>query len=329
MNTRSLTLFVGTLSLLLGIWAVVSDTAAMGVAAGAVGFVAGLMALLVPDAHAHTHSHTRADTAGAAAQEPAGSTRLATDVGNGAGGATLGGSSDRPGAATTGAESTTAAGATDRRRDAHGRPDPAAASGAHPGDNPDGDTAVAGTPASGGPPAGTGSDGAPGGVADGGPQPTPGGASLMDPETELFSESYLKVALESRLASARRHLRPVALGLMEVAEGLPDQGGSAASPTTVAEAVSRTLRDSDIACRMQDGTFAVILEDTPENGAVWTMERIRRNLVSTSGHHTLWAGVACYPAHAFDGPELLDAVGQALEAAKAWNQDRIEVAIAD
>ena len=97
----------------------------------------------------------------------------------------------------------------------------------------------------------------------------------------------------------------------------------------VAGAVSRTLRDSDIACRMDDGTFAVILEDTPENGAVWTVERIRRNLVSTSGHHTLWAGVACYPAHAFDAAELLIAVSQALDAARAWNQDRIEVAVAD
>jgi two-component system cell cycle response regulator len=154
-------------------------------------------------------------------------------------------------------------------------------------------------------------------------------APLMDPETELFSEGYLRVALESRLASARRHLRPVALALLEVAEGLPDQGGHNAMPTVVAEAVSRTLRDSDIACRMDDGTFAVILEDTPENGAVWTVERIRRNLVSTSGHHTLWAGVACYPAHAFDGPELLTAVSQALDAAKAWNQDRIEVAVAE
>ncbi len=73
----------------------------------------------------------------------------------------------------------------------------------------------------------------------------------------------------------------------------------------------------------------MILEDTPENGAVWTVERIRRNLVSTAGHHTLWAGVACYPAHAFDSAELRTQVNNALEAAKEWNQDRIEVALTD
>ncbi len=119
------------------------------------------------------------------------------------------------------------------------------------------------------------------------------------------------------------------MAVLEVTEGLPDTGTGPASPSVVADAVSNTLRDSDIACRMDNGTFAVILEDTPENGAVWTVERIRRNLVSAAGHHTLWAGVACYPAHAFDGQELLTQVHQALEAAKAWNQDRIEVAVAE
>ena len=50
---------------------------------------------------------------------------------------------------------------------------------------------------------------------------------------------------------------------------------------------------------------ASILEDAPENGAVWTVERTRRNLVSRSGPHTMWAGVACYPAHAFSGETIL------------------------
>ena len=152
---------------------------------------------------------------------------------------------------------------------------------------------------------------------------------LTDPDTELFSEAYLRVALDSRLASARRHLRPVALAILEVTEGMPDDMAVDAPAERVAEAIRETVREADIACRMDDGTFAVILEDTPENGAVWTVERIRRNLVSRFGHHTLWAGVACYPAHAFDSPELMTQVRNALAAAKEWNQDRIEVAAAE
>jgi len=107
-----------------------------------------------------------------------------------------------------------------------------------------------------------------------------------------------------------------------------DEPAPAPAPR-VAEAIRETLREADIACRLDDGTFAVILEDTPENGAVWTIERIRRNLVSRFGNHTMWAGVACYPAHAFSTEELLDQARAALTAAQEWKQGRIEVAVAE
>ena len=89
------------------------------------------------------------------------------------------------------------------------------------------------------------------------------------------------------------------------------------------------MTDADTACRLTDGTYAIILEDTPENGAVWTVERVRRNLVSRFGSHTMWAGVACDPAHAFSTDELLEQARLALTSAREWKQDRIEVAIAE
>lgn len=156
--------------------------------------------------------------------------------------------------------------------------------------------------------------------------PTASPALLNDAESGLFSEAYLRVALDSRLASARRHLRPVALALLEVSEGTPEAASDASPLMHISNAIRETIREADIACRMNDGIFAIILEDTPENGAVWTVERVRRNLVSKHGHHTLWAGVACYPAHAFDSGELLSQAQAALVSAKEWNQDRIEIA---
>jgi len=97
----------------------------------------------------------------------------------------------------------------------------------------------------------------------------------------------------------------------------------------VTGSIRQTLRDADTACRMSNGCFALILEDTPENGAVWTVERIRRNLTSRHGQHTLWAGVACYPAHAFSTDEILDQATVALASAREWKQDRIEIATAE
>jgi predicted signal transduction protein with EAL and GGDEF domain len=59
------------------------------------------------------------------------------------------------------------------------------------------------------------------------------------------------------------------------------------------------------------------------------MERFRRRLAEEHPDITMWAGVACYPAHAFDVPALIDRADIALRCAHDWHQDRIEVATAD
>jgi GGDEF domain-containing protein len=152
--------------------------------------------------------------------------------------------------------------------------------------------------------------------------------TLTDESTGLFSQEYFDVALDARLSAARRHLRPVAVVLIEVVEGLADGTPRPARPHSVAESISTTIRDADTACRMTDGRFGLVLEDTPENGAIWTVERIRRHLAGVSTGLTLWAGVACYPAHGFNTDEILDRADNALDIAREWRQDRIEVATA-
>ncbi|MEM7340940.1 MAG: hypothetical protein AAF467_19950 [Actinomycetota bacterium] len=149
---------------------------------------------------------------------------------------------------------------------------------------------------------------------------------LVDADTGLFSEQFFLVATESRVAAARRHLRPVALVLIEVARNVPE-APSPADPPLVAEVVRATLREADTASYLVNGRYALLLEDTPENGAIWTVERIRRQLLKNYDGLTVWAGIACYPAHAFEPAELLAAADQALVAAREWHQDRIEVAI--
>ena len=155
------------------------------------------------------------------------------------------------------------------------------------------------------------------------------GAALVDVTTGLFNEAFFRVTLHSRVSAARRHLRPVAVVLLQVAGGVKEGVATVTEPAVVASAIHATLRDADTACRLGDGRYAFVLEDTPENGAVWTVERVRRALATDHPGQTLWAGIACYPAHAFDADELLDRAGHALAAAQEWHQDRIEVATAD
>lgn len=150
--------------------------------------------------------------------------------------------------------------------------------------------------------------------------------ALVDPVTGLYGERFFEVTLVSRVAAARRHLRPVAVVLVEVATGVKDGRPTAADAALVSSHVRATLREADTACSLDGGRFGLVLEDTPENGAVWTVERVRRALNIDNKDLTLWAGVACYPAHAFDAGELLARATAALDAAKEWRQDRIEVA---
>jgi len=155
------------------------------------------------------------------------------------------------------------------------------------------------------------------------------GGGLTDQLTGLFNHEYFLVSLDGRIAAARRHLRPVAIAIIDVRLGREGDDRPIADPIQVAESLRSTLRESDTATRLSDGRFGVVLEDTPENGAIWTMERLRRDLAEKDPEFTVWAGVACYPAHAFDVVALIDRADKALEAAHDWNQDRIEVATSD
>ena len=150
-------------------------------------------------------------------------------------------------------------------------------------------------------------------------------SDLADPDTGLLGERYFVVTLEARVAAARRHLRPLALVLLEA---VTEATGSATpiDANLAADVVRETLRDADTLCRLQSGRFAILLEDTPENGAIWTVERIRRRLGEQLEDVTVWAGIACYPANGFDGPEVLDRAREALTQAREWRQDRTEVA---
>ena len=153
--------------------------------------------------------------------------------------------------------------------------------------------------------------------------------TLVDPFSGLYTESYLLVALEARIAAARRRLRPISLVLLEVVDGMRQGRPTNADPRAVARALRDTLREADTAGRLTDGRYALVLEDTNENGAVWTVERLRTTLASTRPGFTTWAGVSCYPAHGFTLTEILDGAESALTLAREWRQDRIEVATVD
>lgn len=142
----------------------------------------------------------------------------------------------------------------------------------------------------------------------------------------LLEEHFLATTLRGRLAVARRSLRPLSMVCFEAIE---TDGGRLTVPVAtadVAQVLRRTLREADIAGRAGEGTYACILEDTGADGAVWTAERVRRNLVESGRARRFRAGVAAYPVHGLEAEELEAKARAALDAARDWATDRIEVA---
>lgn len=141
----------------------------------------------------------------------------------------------------------------------------------------------------------------------------------------MLGPDFLDTTLRGRIAVARRALRPLALVHFEVF----DVDGDHAMPVPigrVAATLEATLRESDVAGWRPDGIFVFVLEETGEDGAVWTAERLRRRFVSESSARRFRAGIAAYPTHGLDAEAVEAKAAEALRVARDWNRDRIEVA---
>lgn len=144
---------------------------------------------------------------------------------------------------------------------------------------------------------------------------------------DLLGAEVVDAFLSSRVAVARRAFRPLSVLYFEVYDvaGAGDVELLPLDLGIVVELLRRTLREADIAGIADSGCYVVVLEDTGEDGAVWTAERLRRN-VQDRGNRRFRAGVASYPTHGLDGAELQLKAAAALVAARDWGNDRIEVA---
>jgi diguanylate cyclase (GGDEF)-like protein len=156
---------------------------------------------------------------------------------------------------------------------------------------------------------------------------------VVDAETALPDERFFNLAVEGRVAAARRHLWPVAIVLVEI--GVPVEGRHRRDAlASFAGIMRRTLREADLACRIGPTTFGLVLDDTSEEGGVWTAERLQIALAREPSHvQTLAAGVASYPTHGLRADEVLAQATAALERACAADPGRglgqVEVAKAD
>jgi diguanylate cyclase (GGDEF)-like protein len=155
------------------------------------------------------------------------------------------------------------------------------------------------------------------------------GSTLLDPESGLLLEGWLTTAVESRIASGRRRLTPVAVVMMEVLEYVQIDDPHDVDAGKVAELLRATVREADGMFRLDEGGFAVVLEDTDDMGALLVTKRFGEAVEAMAPGAVVRAGLACYPAHGMTAREVLDRSDEALEQARRWRQHRIEVARAE
>jgi diguanylate cyclase (GGDEF)-like protein len=156
--------------------------------------------------------------------------------------------------------------------------------------------------------------------------------AVVDPVSGLLDQQFFKVIVQQRVAAARRQLQPVSVVIFELdGIGRADRETRHQALGVLGEVVRRTLRECDAACRIGDTMAAAVLEDTAEAGAVWAAERVRGTLHGSpvGDSLTISAGIACYPSHALNAPELVDQAGRALETARARGRDHVEIAQPD
>lgn len=159
--------------------------------------------------------------------------------------------------------------------------------------------------------------------------------ALVDEESRLPDHRFFELAVENRIAAARRHLWPATVVLLEVTLR-PELDASRQRSDAIAGLAAlfrRTLREADIACRLGPLTFGLVLEDTGEEGGVWTAERLQVAVSEDLQVRRLAAGVASYPTHGLEADEVMTRAQAALTRACAGEAGRglgqVEVAQAD
>jgi two-component system cell cycle response regulator len=159
---------------------------------------------------------------------------------------------------------------------------------------------------------------------------------VSDPLTGLHNRRYLMDRLLQEMQRSDRHGEPLAIAMIDL-DGfklINDQFGHVLGDKVlraVGSAISRSVRLSDVGARYGGDEFAVILPQTPPEGAMRVCERLLRAIselvlqdeTGRTCRVTASLGLAYYPAEDVETPEdLVHSADGALYGAKRSGKNR-------
>jgi len=162
--------------------------------------------------------------------------------------------------------------------------------------------------------------------------------SMTDPLTGLWNYRYLRESLRREVERASRFGRMLSVLALDLDhfKDVNDTYGHAAGDAVLGEFARRIrvgLREVDVAFRQGGEEFVVLLPETDAYGGVIVAERlgaaVRARPVTVDGVQipiSVSVGVAVYPEHGENSPQVLAAADRALYAAKNAGRDTYRLA---
>ncbi len=160
-------------------------------------------------------------------------------------------------------------------------------------------------------------------------------ASFSDEVTGLYNRRFFTARLAEEVARFGRFGHPASVVLfdLDAFKSVNDQFGHAAGDETlraVAELLRRHSRGINVICRYGGDEFAVLLVETPKDGAERYADRIRRVLAAHPFAHgrqvTASFGVSALPDDLSPAGDLVRAADDALYQAKRDGRNRVSCA---
>jgi len=159
---------------------------------------------------------------------------------------------------------------------------------------------------------------------------------VSDPLTGLHNRRHLMDRLKQEMQRSDRHGEPLAFAMLDLDGFKPinDQFGHVLGDKVlraVGAAIAKSVRVSDVAARYGGDEFAIILPQTPAEGAMRVCERLLRNISDVTLEDetgrmfrvTASLGLAYYPADDVETPEdLVHSADGALYGAKRSGKNR-------